>query len=124
MTFSKGSKMPQREVPCIRCGCKLLRATYFYKATCGPCRTKHYRRNYSAQVRKFRQQARRYRIVLNILGWEDTAEGFADMLEEMKKSPMAFRKKIEGRLAKQDMTFERRVSVLTPTAADMRETSG
>lgn len=106
--MTKGHRMPKREVPCTRCGCKLLRATYFKQATCLPCRVIYYRRNYGVQLRRFRQQARRYRIIVHVLGWPDTDEGFADMLEEMKRSPMAFRKRAESRLARRDVSNERR----------------
>jgi hypothetical protein len=105
-----GEKMRQRKVACLDCQCELWRATYFKQPRCGPCRKKRYERNWREVMIQRRAEARRYRIITHILGWPATEQGFQDMLEEMRKSPMAFRKRPETDRARRDWNFEKRVS--------------
>lgn len=98
--------MPRRRVPCVDCGKKLLRASHFASARCQRCLFVHHKRRYGMRTKDLRTQARRYRIILHVLGWEP--DQFAEMLEEMRSSPMAFRRVPETRAAKVDLRIERR----------------
>jgi hypothetical protein len=101
-----GTVMPRRRVPCLDCGTLILRAPHFATARCQRCMRRHGSRGYAMRVKDIRDQARRFRIVCHVLGWEP--EQFAEMLEEMRRSPMAFRHAPETRAARFDLRNERR----------------
>lgn len=95
-----------KEVKCEGCGCDLVRQTHWRGAKCKACRLKHWIAYKKEADRRRVSHARRYRIICHVLGWEQ--EQFAEMLEAMKESPMAFREKAETRVAKLELTNERR----------------
>jgi hypothetical protein len=101
----RGYVMPKKQVPCSGgCGAMLLRAHHYLTAACESCQE---RRRIDRQIglhARRREQARRYRIITHVLGWEE--DQFNEMLQEMKRSPMAFRKRAEGRNARYDMAIE------------------
>lgn len=101
-----GSHMPRRRVPCVDCGKRLLRCSHFATARCPRCQFVKDKRRYGLSQKDLRSQARRFRIVCHVLGWEP--EAFAEMLAEMRRSPMAFRSCPETRAAKIDLRKERR----------------
>lgn len=106
MRNGKGSVMPKREVPCCLCGKPVMRAVHFVDAKCRTCHRQHGNAVWRATLKEVRKQARRFRIVCHILGWEP--EQFEEMLGEMKRSPMAFRKGPETLAAHRDFWNERR----------------
>jgi hypothetical protein len=106
MSPPKGYKPPIRKVPCVWCGTMLERRTNLRKAKCDACQEKHRRALVKGLQDRVRTEARRYRIIMHALGWEH--EQFGEMLAEMRCSPMAFRKKAETRVARMDLTIERR----------------
>ena len=101
-----GHKMPQKQVPCTVCGTPLLRAHHYATAACEDCQEQRKRDVQVGVHARRREQARRYRIITHVLGWEE--DQFEEMLQEMKRSPMAFRKRAEGRNARYDLAMERR----------------
>lgn len=88
------------------CGIDLVRKTHWKGAKCKACRLKHWTAYKKEADRKKVSHARRYRLICHILGWE--LEQFAEMFEAMKESPMAFRDKAETRVAKLEITNEKR----------------
>src|SRR4051812_9724754 len=100
MARPKGYQPPIRLVPCVRCGKILERRTHFIDASCFGCLADRRKGARSERLKRMRQQARRLRIVMHVLGWEP--EQFEEMLSEMKGSPMCFRKRPETRAAKCD----------------------
>jgi hypothetical protein len=87
----KGETMPKQEVHCTVPGCTatLMRAGHFGSAKCPYHMRLHKNRNWRALNKTHQVQARRYRVLLHLLGYED--EQWEDLLEELKSSPMAFR---------------------------------
>jgi len=105
MSFAKGQTLPVHRVQCS-CGVPLLRKTYWRKPQCSDCRKRRAHSKYVRKVGDLRREARRYRIVLHVLGWSD--DQFEEMLAEMKRSPMMFRTSPETKTGWRDWQLERR----------------
>ena len=106
MSHDPGSVMPVHHVSCLGCGCALALKTYWRAPRCKPCR----RGDQAAIARRslivLREQARRYRILTHLLGYEP--EQFDELVAEIRSSPMAFRRDPESRSARYDVALERR----------------
>jgi hypothetical protein len=98
-----------RTVPC-RFGCKRLleRRASWSVAACVKCLGRYHRRKKKETLSGLRHQARQLRLVFHVLGWEP--EQFWEMLNEMRRSPMCFRSKPEGKPARRDWRMERKAS--------------
>lgn len=102
---ARGEFMPVHHVRCP-CGTDLALKTYWKNPRCQPCRLRQRKKFEAAELFRRRVEARRYRIILHVLGWED--DQFAEMLEEMKHSPMMFRDRPETPAARFDLRLEKR----------------
>lgn len=96
-----GCAMPIHYVHCA-CGADLALKTYWKNPRCKPCRKRAYKKFEAAELFRRRVEARRFRIVCHVLGWEP--EQFA----EMKRSPMMFRDTPETPAARYDVRLEKR----------------
>lgn len=108
MRVVRGTVMVKKPVPCAQCRTTIWRTTHFKTARCEDCKKLRDRSKSYRLMKLLRTHARRYRIILHVLGWED--EQFEEMLQEMKRSPMCFRKRAETRDASFDLTVERHPS--------------
>lgn len=97
---------PPRAVKCRACGIALLRGTHWRNPVCARCAQDGRNRQKGAVHALRIEQARRYRIVLHVLGWEH--DQFEEMIEAMKASPMGFRRKPETGAARRDVNTEKR----------------
>lgn len=101
-----GGPLPVHHVKCLGCGAPLQLRTHWRRPRCAACRHKKKKGDENGRHKSVVRQARRYRIILHVLGWED--EQFDEMVAEMRRSPMAFRKKPETRAARFDLAIEER----------------
>lgn len=108
MSLPRGSSMPVHHVKCLDCGREVVRATYWREPCCDACRHKRSKNQARGKFLRMSRQARQFRIICHVLGWEP--EAFAEMIEEMRKSPMCFRKQPETRAAKYDLHTEKRAA--------------
>jgi hypothetical protein len=99
-----GGTHPPRNVKCRGCKAPLVRRAYFKRALCADC--KKIKRLDEDELR--RQQARRFRILMHVMGYE--LDAFAEALADLKSSDMALREAPETRDARVDVTVEKRVS--------------
>src|SRR5438067_4416017 len=106
MAFPRGKHLPRRKVRCLGCGLPIMRASHWRKPSCDDCQRVKGNRAKNGEILRLREEARRYRIILHVLGWE--RDQFWEMVEEMKRSPMMFRETAETRVAKLDLTNERK----------------
>lgn len=100
----KGEILPKYQVKCIRCGCDLLRATCFTRASCLPCRRESWTKTANGKARRARAQARWCRVIFHHAGYELTDEGFKEFLHDLKRSELCYRTEIESRFARADLT--------------------
>lgn len=79
------SKVP-REVPCLGgCGTLLIRRRAHKAARCHKCKLKWRVAYFERRRREIRLQARRYRVLMTALGWDD----FDELLEYLRGVPWA-----------------------------------
>lgn len=108
-----------RLVHCVDCAAQMKRTHHFRgNPRCAKCQEKQHKLKRSINVSKIRSEARRFRLICHYLGWEP--EQFEEMIEEMKKSPMAFRDKPENRQARLDETMERKARAAREAARRKR----
>ena len=100
-----GYHPPLKETRCHGKGCDLVlyRRNALHRAKCPACVRKTRVANDAAKAVKQREQARRYRILMHVAGFED----FTEFLAELRKSPLAFRTEPEGVQARRDFKRER-----------------
>lgn len=72
MSVPKGWIAPRRNVPCSGgCGATVSRTSHFARAVCHGCNRKRRNASKAPTQRRMWQEARRYRILRDALGWTD-----------------------------------------------------
>lgn len=105
--------LPIHVVKCEACGRSLQRKTYWRKPRCGPLdsqacyseRLSSSRRDEKAERKRLREQARRYRVLANMLGWKE--DEFGANVRRLQKDVGEFRFYLEdlGVRATQENTW-------------------
>lgn len=127
MTFPRGSVLPIHHVNCEGCGVPLERKTYWRHPKCGRCARRGVKGREAKRMLLLRHQARRYRILLHDLGYEDN--DFDELRAEIQRSILAFRDQPETREARVDLKIERRsrkrvAAAFAPTSSQPRSDAG
>lgn len=104
----KGTHPPKHEVKCSvpECQTILLRAVHLVDAKCPSCRKREHRKRENAANAKHTIECRRYRVLMHLMGYED--DHFAELLEEIRGSYLALRRKPGSWRARLDLKLERR----------------